>query len=639
MIRSAITTQALATVHRELAQRYLVIPERLTAHAWAERYRELPADTSARPGPWRSYPWQCEPLELASRPDRDIERLVLVWPAQVAGKTECILCLIGWAIDQDPSPMLIVEPTLEMARDLSKDRLDPLLATPRLRPLVRQASGRREPDVTILKKAGPGWRLALVGANSPSGLAMRPIRRLFLDEIDRYPASAGVEGDPVRLAEQRTVTFADRLIVITGTPTERERGIWLEWEASDQRLWMVPCPHCGYRQSLEWGHPATPGGLRWERDAAGLVRPETAAYECAGCRQLIPETARDAMVSQGQWVPQAPGRPIAGFRLTALVSPRVSWAELVRAYHQALEYPEQLRVWMNTVLAVPYDPPSQQVTVETLARVRLDHDPEGYPMVPVAAQLLTAGVDVQGDRLECLIAAWGPGEECWWLGVWRLAGDPMSPEPWELLEALRSRRWLVAGGERRLTIRRLAVDAGAYQRAVLGYTSQHPHVAIPTKGSSELTAPLLTPPALRGRRRPMGQAPWILGTIALKDVLFGRLQKPRPGGGPGAIHLGEDLDEAFVEQLGAERRVIIRRGTQRYARYEVIGRRPNEAIDLAVLALAAYYSLGPATVRQLRHRTAAGSTETASDEASPAPIILPAKPKALPRRTNWITSW
>jgi phage terminase large subunit GpA-like protein len=645
---------ALTQVERVGRGRLFAPPPRLTASEWAERYRRLSTEVSATGGQWRSYPWQREPMDLAS--SGGTREMVIVWPSQVAGKTEILLNLIGYSVDLDPCPMLIVEPTLDMARDLSKDRIDPMFReSPRLRGLIRD-TGRREKEDTILKKAGPGWRLALVGANSPAGLAMRPVRKLFLDEVDRYPPSAGEEGDPAAIAERRTATFPNRLIVRTGSPSEAGRGIWPAWLQSDQRLWMVPCPHCGHQQSLEWGGANESFGLKWERDADGHAIPETAAYLCAGCGALIEERYKHAMNAEGRWVPQAPGRSVAGFRLTALVSERVSWAELIRYYVAALHAPEQLRVFQNTLLALPFDPPGEQLDVAAVTRERWGEDEAGYPVAPQGVACLTMGVDVQGDRLEVLVQGWGPGEEGWLLGNWRLQGDPMRPEVWAALEALRTRAWAHESGAK-LRIIQTAVDSGAWQKSVLDYVVRARSGVIATKGSSELLAPLLSRPGLKGKRTPLGARPWLVGTVAAKDVVFTRLQRVKTPG-PGYVHVGHQIDDAFLTQLGSERRVYVRRGTQRFATYEVIGDRPNEAIDLLVLALVALYSLGEPVRRQLDRMHAAvlasvAQSAGAAQVPEPGPVPLAAagspavpRPKIAdpyapyrPRGPGWVDRW
>jgi phage terminase large subunit GpA-like protein len=631
---------ALLRSERAYRARHFAPPPRLSVSQWADRYRKLSTEASAVGGQWHSFPWQREIMDVGSDPR--FRRVIAMLPSQVAGKTEILLNHIGYSVDLDPCPQLLVEPTLDMCRAISKDRIDPMFRdTPRLSGKILE-SARREKEDTILAKAGPGWRLTFVGANAPSGLAMRPIRKLFCDEVDRFPPSAGEEGDPISVVEKRTTTFPNRLIYLTGSPTVAGGSrIQKEYDASDQRRWLVPCPHCQHRQSLEWGGPDDPFGVKWDRDPDGRPLPETAAYLCAGCGALIAERHKAAMNDAGAWVAAFPGRSIAGFQMTALPSLAITWGQLVQEWYDAQGQGEEIKVFLNTRLARCYEPPGEQMDPEAISREPMGTDAEGYALIPAAVGVLTLGVDVQGDRLEVLLTGFAAGEEAYHLGNWRLAGDPIKPEVWGALEALRTRVWgRVGGGTMR--VRMTAIDSGAYTAAVTDYVRPRERSGVmATKGSSEYGKQLLTRPQKRTTK--YRTLVWMVGTIAVKDVIFGRLRKVTMPG-PGYQHFSDQIDLAFLKQYGAERRRPHRVNGQQVWLYEQIGSQRNEAIDLTGLSLVALYALGDPVRRSLSRRPeAAPAPAMVTPEAQilAATEVLPVKQVRRPafRKPGWVDSW
>ena len=308
-------------------------------------------------------------------------------------------------IHHAPGPMLAVQPTVELAKRNSRQRIDPLIGeSPVLRERVRPARARDSGN-TQLSKDFSGGTLVMTGANSAVGLRSMPARYLFLDEVDAYPASADEEGDPVFLAEMRTLTFAHRRkVFLVSTPTIRGTSrIEREYEASDRRRYFVPCPHCGHFQWLEFGR------LRWDKG-----KPETAAYHCEACETPIGEHRKAAMLAAGKWrsTAQAQDPVTIGFHLSALYSPPgwKSWADIARDKLAARGCDEAERVFCNTVLGKTWvesgDAPDWQLLL-----ARREQWEAGT--VPQGAVLLTAGVDVQKDRFEVDVWAWGRGLESW----------------------------------------------------------------------------------------------------------------------------------------------------------------------------------------------------------------------------------
>ena len=286
----------------------------LTVSEWADRHRVLSSRASAEPGRYRTdrTPAMRAVMDALS-PSHPAERIVFMKAAQV-GATEAGNNWIGYVIDQVPGPMLAVQPTVELAKRNSRQRIDPLIEESlRLRERVQPARAR-DAGNTVLSKEFRGGILILTGANSAVGLRSIPARYLFLDEIDAYPPSADQEGDPVALAEARSLTFAHRRkVFLVSTPTLKGLSrIEQAYERSDQRRYFVPCPHCGHRQWLRFER------LRWEPE-----RPETAHYLCEGCEAPIEERHKTTMFAAGEWRPTAEARDAStiGFPSVGAVFP------------------------------------------------------------------------------------------------------------------------------------------------------------------------------------------------------------------------------------------------------------------------------------------------------------------------------
>lgn len=327
--------------------------------------------------------------------DPTAEFVTLMTSSQI-GKTEIVNNIIGYFIEHDPSPMLLIMPTLEMGSAWSKDRLAPMLRdTPSLRGKVTDAKAKDSGN-TILHKTFPGGHITVAGANSPASLASRPVRIVLFDEVDRYPPSAGTEGDPVKLGTKRSLTFWNRKIFHDSTPTVRGVSrIEALWEESDKRRFFVPCPQCKQSQVLVWAN------LKWDKDDP----PNTVRYECEKCQSRLTESDKHRMIAHGVWRSERPERTThAGFHINELYSPWSTWKSVVENFLEAKKRPETLKVWVNTTLGETWeDDESYSISDESL-RGRI----EQYVGVPEGVLLLTAGVDVQDDRLECLVKGWGP---------------------------------------------------------------------------------------------------------------------------------------------------------------------------------------------------------------------------------------
>jgi phage terminase large subunit GpA-like protein len=601
----------------------LAAPPHLTVAEWADRYRVLSREASAEPGKYRTdrAPYQRGILEACSDPL--IDEVVVVSASQV-GKTEIELNVIGFYIDQDPAPIMVVVPSVDPdAKAWSTDRIAPMLRdTPRLQGKVRDAR-TRDSGNKILHKTFPGGHITLVGANSPSGLASRPIRVLLFDEIDRFAPSAGAEGDPVSLATKRTSTFWNRKVIKVSSPTIKGISrIERDWQRSDQRYFETPCPSCGHFQRLIWKQ------LVWDTGA-----PDTARYACAACGVLLEEADKLRMLLGGRWTPTRPSAHVAGFHLSALYSPWTRWAELAREFLEAKDNAALLQPFVNARLGEWWEEPGEQFDVTGLAARR-----EAYTAVPASVGVLTAGVDLQADRLELAVYGWAPGEEAWTLAHERIYGDPEQDDVWQRLETLLVQPYPREGGGE-LRIRACAIDSGAFTHAVYRFVRpRQGRGVVAVKGVSQRGRPLLGKPAKRNRH---GVRVWPIGTDTAKDVLFARLRLQVPG--PGYLHFpragASGLDDEYLAQFGAEKVVARYVRGMRVREYHTLRER-NEAIDLYVYAFAALYTLGSGVVDHLAEIAASHRPPArpgAPGEPSPAaPIVAPKGPR---RGSSWVNRW
>ena len=570
----------------------------LTVSGWADTHRVLSSRASAEPGRYRSdrTPFMKAIMDALS-PHHDAERVVFMKAAQV-GATEAGNNWIGYVIHHAPGPMLAVQPTVELAKRNSRQRIDPLIEESLvLRERVRPARARDSGN-TQLSKDFAGGVLIMTGANSAVGLRSMPARYLFLDEVDAYPASADDEGDPVSLAEMRTLTFAHRRkVFLVSTPTIKGTSrIEREYAASDQRRYFVPCPHCGHFQWLQFER------LRWDKG-----KPETAAYHCDACETPIAEHHKAAMLAAGEWRPTARAQDPAtiGFHLSALYSPPgwKSWADIARDKAAAKGSDEAERVFCNTVLAETWvesgEAPDEQLL---LAR----REPWKYGTVPAGGVLLTAGVDVQKDRFEVDIWAWGCGFESWLIDHEVIEGGPHDPGAWAKLDEMLTQTWEHAGG-RKMRIAKLAIDSGYETPSVYAWARRVGFAQVaPVKGvdgfnrSSPVAGPTYVDVTTAGKRLRRGARLWTVAVSVFKAETYRFLKLDWPGETkteelaflPGTVHLPDWIDAEWVRQLIGEQLVTVRnrRGFAKLEWQKL--RERNEALDCRVYARAAAWIAG-----------------------------------------------
>lgn len=563
-------------------------PPILTVNEWADAYRVLSSSASSEPGPFRTRrtPYVAEPMANLSATSA-VEETVLMFGAQI-GKTEAGLNWLGYSIAYDPAPILAVQPTVDIAKRFSRQRVATMInECESLREKVIDNKSR-DGGNSMLSKEFPGGILMLAGANSAAGLRSMPIKKLFLDEVDAYPLDVDGEGDPVELARARTRTFARRKILLTSTPTIAGRSrIEASFLESDQRRFFVACPHCGHRDWLRWSNFVIPV------DEDGEKLPYKAHMVCAdGCGAVIEEHYKTRMLEGGEWRPTCPENlnpKRRGYHLSSLYSPLgwMSWGEIAEKWLRAQGNPSRLQEFVNTVLAETWDEGAERADPGSLLS-RL----EDYPadILPAGAVLITAGVDVQHDRLELEIVAWGSGEETWSLDYVVITGDPSTDLPWQILDQhLLHRTWRSADGSLLLRPARCFVDSGDQTARVYEYCKARESMGVyAIKGSSQGEAAPLVGTATRSNAAKVSLFP--IGTIAAKDLIYGRLRITEPG--PGFCHFPARYSQRYFEQLTSNRaRTKYHKG---FAKREYIkdASARDEALDCRVYSVAAFYSLG-----------------------------------------------
>ncbi len=548
-------------------------PPDLKLSEWSDRYRKLSPESSAEAGQWNTSRAEYQREIMDTFNDPHIERIVVMTSSQV-GKTEIILNAIGYYIDQDASPILIVQPTLQMGQAFSKDRLSAMIRdSEKLRGSVKDARSRDANNTTMHKKFA-GGHLTIVGSNSASGLASRPIRILLMDEVDRYELSAGSEGSPIALAVARTKTFWNRKIFMCSTPTVKGlSAIESAFEESDKRYYYVPCPECEHKQVLKWKN------VVWEED-----KPETASYACDECGSVIEESKKQWMLKHGEWRATNEKSNTAGFHISELYSVWSTWSQMATNFIEAKKNPETLKTFINTALGESWEEQGDAVEYDTLLQRRLSYD---KTTVPEEVLVITAGVDTQKDRLECQLVGWGKNYEAWVLDYKIFWGDPNAFNVWSDLDAYLKKRFKTETN-RIIPISCTCIDSGGHHTNQV-YQFTKPRQArriFAIKGSSQAGKPIANRPTFVGKNKAVLYG---VGTDTAKEAIFARLSTEPEST---TLHFPNDVDEEYFKQLTAEKRVTKWiRGKKSLVWKQIRPR--NEALDTLVYNFAAIYILNP----------------------------------------------
>lgn len=556
----------------------LAPPPELTVSEWADEYRRLSPEASAEPGRWNTdrAPYQRAIMDAVN--DAKCEEIVIMSSAQI-GKTELILNIIGYYIDYDPSPILVLQPTREMAETFSKDRLSTMLRdTPCLKGKVKDARARDSGN-TILHKTFPGGHITMVGANSPAGLASRPIKIVLMDEIDRYPASAGTEGDPINLAEKRTTTFWNRKKIKVSTPTIKGRSpIEEEYLLSSMEEWNVPCPCCGKYQPYEWGR----------------IRFSDATMQCKYCLEYIDE--RDWKSGTGQWVAAKENTRKRGFHLNELASPWKHWEEIIEDFKVAdrerkLGNIEKLKTFINTALGEPWEERGEAADEDVLIKRRERYMAE----LPDGVLLVTAGVDVQDDRFEIEITGWGRGYESWGIRYHKIKGNLELDETWDKLEQFLDTELYFENGNS-LLIAATCIDTGGHFTSqaykFLKKMERKQKRIFGIKGMGGEGIPLINKISTNNVEK---VRIFILGVDSGKEIIMTRLKTADEG--PGYCHFpinsDRGYDETYMKGLTSEQRVVQMKDGRATLKWVKKSGTRNEPLDLRNYSTAAAEILRP----------------------------------------------
>jgi phage terminase large subunit GpA-like protein len=520
---------------------------------------------------------------MESLTDQGASDTVLMWAAQM-GKTEILLNAIGYFIDAQPSPMLIVYPTLDVARKFSTKKLTRMIEeSPRIAGSVSDPRSRDSGN-TILSKEFRGGSLVIAGSNSPASLRQLSCRVVIQDEIDTYEPSAGMEGDPCFLADARAMNFHDAVLIKSSTPTIRGASrIEALYDASDQRKWYVPCSECGKHQVLRWAQ------VQWPE-----AKPEEAYYVCEHCQAHLTDHQRVQMVQAGEWRAENPAGRTRGYSLSGLYRIMGRKRKFSSYLHEFVVQfldakrrgREHLKVWTNTFLNETWEEAGDRIESAVILDRCEDYDTDP---LPEEVLVLTAGADVQKDRLEVTVVGWGIAEESWGIEHRTIYGDPEKLEVWKSLDDFLSRKWKHPSGSS-LRIACACIDSGYATRSVYGFTKPRQNRRVySVKGSSRAGAPLVTKRFVKMGRTTV----FFVGGDTAKDSIFARL-KMEEAEGPRVMHFpfGKGFDEEYFKQLTAEEiRTRMRHGFP--VRFYKKLRERNEALDCRVYNMAALEILNP----------------------------------------------
>lgn len=575
-------------------------PPKLTLSEWADLNFYLSPESSAQAGRWTTLPYQKELLDTMTDPR--VTHVSVMKSARV-GFTKCLNALIGYHIHHAPCPILVVQPTIEDAKGFSKEEIAPMIRDcPALSAIVFKDSEETTGPVkdstnTLLHKAYPGGLLSLVGANSGTGFRRISRKVVCLDEVDAYPPSSGVEGDPVKLATKRTEYYHDRKIVAGSTPLIAGHSRIEElFEAGDQRRYFVPCPTCGHFDILVFSERAEGGGHYMVFDPKA---PEGAHFVCSANGCVIEHHHKRDMVARGEWRAAKPFAGHASFHIWAAYSfsPNATWGQIAAEFLEAKKLGrETLKTFCNTVLGECWKETGEAPEWERLYQ-RREHYQIGS--VPDGVKFVTVGVDVQKDRWVYEVVGWAAGRKSWSIDAGVIPGKTENEAEWTRLDELLDRKYLTATG---LPVQALmlAIDSGYQTQMVYWWARRHRNV-IATKGVHTQHAIVGSPTPvdirMNGGRIANGCKVWPVGASKAKEELYGwlRMQAPTDGSAtPNGWCAFPEHGEDFFKQLCGEQLVSTthKRTGVKVHEWQVIPGRENHWLDARIAARVAAAVLG-----------------------------------------------
>lgn len=589
-------------------------PDDITVSQWAERSRILDDRSSHMPGPWRNDMTPYLTGIMDEFTNWETEKIVFCKPTQVGG-TEALNNMLGYVVAQDAAPTLIVYPTDELAEFTSDNRIRPMIkACPELRHKFR-AKGS-----TKLELQFDQMYISLTGSNSASGLASKPIRFLFFDEVDKYPGASRQEADPISLATERTKTFSNRKIYMCSTPTLRTGHIWKAKEEADvERHYFVPCPHCGEYIELKFAQIKWPGK---EDSMTDADRAECAFYVCQACGAVLNDADKMEMLKKGEWRDVRKTARVArsvAFWMNTLYSPFTRFSEIAKAFMAAKDDPEALHNFTNSWLAEPWEDTKLKTSAELVMDRQTDL-PEFT--VPDWAKLLTAGVDVQENCLYYTVRAWG---------------DFLTSQL-----VTRGQAWSFADIERvmNLEYRRqdgtamlvdlCLIDSGDQTDDVYDFAAVNAEWCLPCKGTTSMLNHYKLSTVNKTGSKAFGMSLVLVDGGRYKDMIASRLRKEN---GQGAFMVFQGIDREYAEQLTAEHKVTERTGSgnTRLRWVQKTSHADNHYLDCEVYAAAAADVLG---VRSLFLQNGTDKPEPRNEKTNNRP--QPSSDDWLGGNDNWI---
>ena len=589
---------------QRVCKRIFAPPEKCTVVEWCEKNLVLTRAVTAKPGRFKAWPWQIEPMNCVQ--DERFSAEILMWPRQILGKTMALMGVMGWSISESPCPMLVIFQSVEAAALFSKNKLSALLMdTPALGKLVHEDALRYRKqgagDATVALKRFPGGFLVLVGPTASTGVKSHTTRRQFFDEVSSYPITiAGEEGDPIAHATKGAETYPDSFQIFTSTPAIKGQcRITMELEDSDYRKWFVKCPLCNQEFVIMWGH------IKWpkRKDYRGktIHDIEKAYVECPSCEGSIDDAARQRISLGGRWVATNPSvKNRAGFWANAFICCLPCKRGYVNRLHQwAEEFLKAekrgtyfLRTFQTTVLSEPYaidtEPPPEFETIYNRREKYHEHD--GEIVIPSGVLLLTVGCDVQRDRLEAEILGTGADGETWGIEYRVFYCNPEQPAGYNEFDTWANRKFRHASGHF-MWAACICIDAAFKSEAVYRY--------VKSRGGRKVFA-------IRGDRgfAPLGSnwvdrsksdndRLWIMKIDGAKESLYSRLRILESGAGfqhfPSNPQCKYDI--RYFQQLTSEVQRISPSGQRYFAKPS--GETRNEALDCRIIATASVEILDP----------------------------------------------
>ena len=603
---------------------------------WADNHRMLSSGISAEPGKWKTSraPYQKDIMNAFTEPG--IHRVVVKSSSQI-GKSDMMNNVIGRFAHLDPCAIMMIQPTIDMAQDYSKTRIAPMIRDTKVLNNLFYDVKSRDANNTILSKVFPGGRLIMCGANSPAGLASRPIRILLADEVDRFPDSAGTEGDPVDLAAKRMTTFWNSCMGLFSTPTnEGSSRIDEEYLAGTQEEWQHKCPNCGeyhllrhIDMTVDYKEIKTPSGKK-------TVIVNDVKWRCPHCGFSFSE--KEMKQTPQKYISRnadALKNGIRSFFVNGFTSPWMTWSRIMREWLEAKGDPEREKVIMNTVFGESYKQKGAFEDEQIFLRRRESYGAE----LPNGVLLLTAAIDTQDNRLEYEVVGWGKEEECWGIRKGIVLGAPNQARTWKEIDNILDKTYHFADGKGLKVVRTFIDSGGHYTSDVYNYCQKNFHKQrFAIKGRGGPGIPLIYKIAKANNAK----APLILlGVDDGKQQIMDRLSIDSPG--PLYFHFPQDegikelsnrgYDDLYFKGIISEHKKVYKRNGVLREVWETTKNVRNEPLDLRNYNLACMKSLKPDWVKL--EMLVNGMSETEVKRA----VAKPQKKKAVYRAKRQVNIW